>query len=191
MSSFLGHALAGFTAYRCCRYGKHPSPRWAAIPFIGVAMAPDLDYLAVWLFGYAANPRISHSLVVALAAVAIVHRMTTEKGWARLPFSGLLAAGVSHALLDFLVGAHPVPLFWPFDAGVTSPVGVLPSAGALAFGNVYLWRNLLIELGVLLPVSALLIALCRGCPARRVLKRALLVAPVWMVFVGWSVALSR
>ena len=154
-------------------------------------MAPDLDYLAVWWFGYAANPRISHSLVVALAAVAIVHRMTSDNRRARLPFVGLLAAGVAHALRDFLVGAHPVPLFWPFDAGVTSPVGVLPSAGALAFGNVYLWRNLLIELGVLLPVSALLVAVCRGCPAQRVLARALFVAPVWIVFVGWSVALSR
>lgn len=154
-------------------------------------MAPDLDYLAVWWFGYAANPRISHSLVVALAAVAIVHRMTEDKGRARLPFGLLLAAGVSHALLDFLVGAHPVPLFWPFDEGVISPVGVLPSAGALAFGNVYLWRNLLIELGVLLPVSALLIAVCGSYRTRHLLAWALFVAPVWMVFLGWSVALNR
>ena len=191
MSSFLGHALAGFTAYRCCHGGKHPPPRWAAIPFIGVAMAPDLDYLAVWLFGYAANPRISHSLVVALAMAAIVQRMTSRKGRAPLPFGGLLVAGVSHALLDFLVGAHAVPLFWPFDVGVTSPVGVLPSAGALALGNIYLWRNLLIELGVLLPVCALLVAVCRDGPARCTLVWTLFVAPLWVVFLSWSVALSR
>jgi inner membrane protein len=61
-------------------------------------------------------------------------------------------AGVSHILLDYLVGVHPSPLFWPISTEVyTCPVGILPSAGALDVRNPYLYRNLGIELGILVP----------------------------------------
>jgi inner membrane protein len=191
MSSLLGHAAAGFTAYLCCTGARRPPSRWAAAPLVGLAIAPDLDYFAVWLVDYAANPRVSHSLLFAVAMVLIVHRTMPDAGTVRFRLVGLLAAGGSHAVLDFLVGAHPVPVFWPFDAGVTCPVGVLPSAGALAPGNVYLWRNLLIELGLLAPVFALLVALCRRHPVRLLLAWMLVVAPMWTMFVLWSLALPR
>lgn len=191
MSSLLGHAAAGFTAYLCCTGARRPPSRWAAAPFAGLAIAPDLDYVAVWLFDYAANPRLSHSLLFAVAMALIVHRTMPDAGVVRLRLAGLLVAGGSHVALDFLVGAHPVPVFWPFDAGVACPVGVLPSAGALALGNVYLWRNLLIELGVLAPVCALLVALCRRHPIRQLLARTLVIAPMWTMFVVWSLALAR
>jgi membrane-bound metal-dependent hydrolase YbcI (DUF457 family) len=158
---------------------------------MALAIAPDVDYLAVWLFDYAANPRFTHSVSFALALVTIVHRMKSRGATANFSFRWLLFAGVSHAFLDLLVGAHPVPLFWPVDGGISLPVGVLPSAGSFAPGNVYLWRNLFIELGVLAPAFALLVAVSRRRPVRRLVHWVLLIAPVWAVFVMWSMALSR
>lgn len=189
MSSLAGHACAGLTAYLCCN-GRTPVPsRWAVAPFVLLAACPDLDYLAVWLLGYAAHPRITHSLLLALIAAVGAQRVAKTVGTPpSLPW--LLAASVSHPLLDLLVGAHPVPLFWPFQAGVSVP-GVLPSAGALKLGNVYLWRNLLIELGVLLPVFAALVAITRDVAFGRWRAWAACTAPFWLMFVIWSVSLSR
>jgi inner membrane protein len=89
------------------------------------------------------------------------------------------------------VGAHPVPLFWPLAGGVSIPAGVLPSAGSLAFDNFYLWRNLLIEIGVLGPVFAFLIAASGRRRLRELAGWTLLVLPAWAAFLTWSIALGR
>ncbi|WP_411852349.1 metal-dependent hydrolase [Stenotrophomonas sp. LGBM10] len=191
MSSIAGHAAAGITAYLCCnRWACAPS-HWAVVPFAFLAVCPDLDYLAVWLLGYAASPRVTHSLLFALAASLLVHRLTRRPTSARLPIAWLLAAGLSHPLMDLLVGAHPVPLLWPIGAEVAVPVGLLPSAGALQPGNYYLWRNLVIELGVLLPPLALLVALARPGTPRRLTWWVLCTAPFWAAFLAVSLALAR
>jgi hypothetical protein len=63
-------------------------------------------------------------------------------------------------LLDLLVGVTPAALLWPFShATVRLAGGILPSAGRLSPGNPYLYRNLLIELGVLLPILGMVILL--------------------------------
>lgn len=191
MSSIAAHASAGLTAYLCCNQWQSVQSRWAAIPYIALAVAPDLDYIAVWLFNYAADPRLTHSLLFALIAALTVKLTVSKCVTANLQFGWLLAAAMSHALLDFLVGAHPVPLFWPFDEGVTSPVGVLPSAGSLALGNFYLWRNLLIELGLLGPVFVLLVAVLRRREFRELAAWASLVFPIWIALLAWSIALDR
>ncbi len=191
VSSIAGHAAAGITAYLCCnRWACAPS-RWAVVPFAFLAVCPDLDYLAVWLLGYAASPRITHSLLFALVASLLVHRLTRRPASARLPTAWLLAASLSHPLMDLLVGAHPVPLLWPIAAEIAVPVGLLPSAGALSAGNYYLWRNLIIELGVLLPPFALAVAASRHATPRRVLAWAVGIAPVWAAFLIGSLALAR
>lgn len=154
-----------------------------------LAACPDLDYLAVWLLGYGAQPRVTHSLLLSVVTAVVVHRVAKTVR-CEMPLRWLLLASLSHPLLDLLVGAHPMPLFWPVQAGV-SVHGVLPSAGAPRLGNLYLWRNLLIELGVLLPVYAALIAMARGCAGRRWRLWALCSAPIWAAFVAWSVSLSR
>ncbi|WP_312237925.1 metal-dependent hydrolase [Stenotrophomonas sp.] len=189
MSSLVGHACAGLTAYLCWNARARAPSRWAMAPFVFVAVCPDLDYLAVWLLGYGASPRVTHSLLFALIMAVAVNRVA-KAGGVPLAVPWLLAASGSHPLLDLLVGAHPVPLFWPLQAGASLP-GVLPSAGALKPGNVYLWRNLLIELGVLLPVFTALVALARGTPMRRWRTWAVCVAPVWVAFVAWSISLPR
>ncbi|WP_447591458.1 metal-dependent hydrolase [Stenotrophomonas rhizophila] len=189
MSSLAGHALAGFTAYLCSIGNTGARPRWAAAPFVFLAACPDLDYLAVWLLGYGAQPRATHSLLFAVVAAVVVHRVAKTVG-SGLRLRWLLLASLSHPLLDLLVGAHPMPLFWPVQPGI-SVRGVLPSAGAPSLGNLYLWRNLLIELGVLLPVYAALVAMARGWAWRRWRLWALCSAPIWAAFVAWSVSLSR
>lgn len=189
MSSLAGHTCAGLTAFLCWN-ARAPAPSRAAIvPFVFLAVCPDLDYLGIWLLGYGANPRLTHSLLFALIAAVAVNRMAKAVG-VQLALPWLLAASAPHPLLDLLVGAHPVPLFWPLQAGVSLP-GVLPSAGALRFDNAYLLRNLLIELGVLLPVFAALVVMARGAALRRWHTWALCVAPVWAAFVAWSISLPR
>jgi inner membrane protein len=104
----------------------------------------------------------------------------------------LLMAACSHLLLDFSVGVHALPLLWPLLPGeFVAPIGILPSAGRLALGNFYLWRNLLIELGVLLPLLALLIALGRRQWHRVATVTLVLVLPPWLGFLCWSISLQR
>ncbi|WP_447785452.1 metal-dependent hydrolase [Stenotrophomonas bentonitica] len=191
MSSIVAHASAGLTMYLCCNAQQRGSSRWAAVPFVALAVGPDLDYFAVWFFDYAADPRFSHSLLLAVGAALFVKLTLSRFVTANLKLRWLLAAGISHPLLDLLVGAHPVPLFWPLDGGVSIPTGVLPSAGSLAFDNFYLWRNLLIEMGVLGPVFTLLVAVSARLRFRELEGWTLLVLPAWAAFLTWSIALGR
>lgn len=177
--------------YLCCNAQQRGSSRWAAVPFVALGVGPDLDYFAVWFFDYAADPRVSHSLLFAIAAAFFVKLTMSRFPAANLKLSWLLAAGMSHPLLDFLVGAHPVPLFWPIHGGAANPVGVLPSAGSLAFDNFYLWRNLLIEMGILGPVFALRVAASSRRRFRELPRRTLLILPAWAAFLTWSIALAR
>jgi hypothetical protein len=177
--------------YLCCNAQQRGSSRWAAVPFVALGVGPDLDYFAVWFFDYAAEPRFSHSLLLAAGAALLVKPTLSRFVTANLKLSWLLAAGTSHPLLDLLVGAHPVPLFWPLHGGVTNPVGVLPSAGSLAFDNFYLWRNLLIEMCVLGPAFALLVAASGRRRFRELAGWTLLVLPAWAAFLTWSIALAR
>jgi hypothetical protein len=191
MSSIAGHAAAGITAYLCCNRGRTASSRWALAPFAFLAVCPDLDYLAVWLIHYDATPRFTHSLAFGMGTALLVHWAARTSTNARLPLGWLMAASASHPVLDLLVGAHPVPLLWPFGAELAVAVGVLPSAGAPSLGNYFLWRNLLIELGVLFPVFALMVAVSRRVSMGRLVAWAACVAPVWGLFLGWSLSLVR
>lgn len=177
--------------YLCCNAQRRGSSRWAAVPFVALAVGPDLDYFAVWFSDYGADPRFSHSLLFAIAAAFFVKLTMSRFPAANLKLSWLLAAGMSHPLLDFLVGAHPVPLFWPFDGGVSIPVGVLPSAGTLELDNFYLWRNVLIEIGVLGPAFAFLVAASSRRRFRELAACALPILPIWAAFLTWSVSLGR
>ncbi|MEG2803571.1 metal-dependent hydrolase [Stenotrophomonas sp.] len=189
MSSFLGHALAGLTAGLCCHARARLPPRWALAPFLILAICPDLDYLGIWLLGDGAHPRVTHSLLFALLAAVLMQRLAAVTGRA-LPLHWLLLASVSHPLMDLLVGAHPVPLWWPMQAQASAP-GVLPSAGALSPGNFYLWRNLLIEMAVLLPVFAVAVLAARRVAWRAWRRWAICVAPLWAGALAWSIQLAR
>ncbi|MDR0777358.1 MAG: metal-dependent hydrolase [Azonexus sp.] len=194
MSSIIGHAATGAAAYLACNQLGNKRSWWALPAFMFVAICPDFDYFAIWLFNYSANPRISHSILFAVAMSLLTWwgtRHLARRTSVTAPFVAFLLAALSHPLLDLLVGAHSVPLFWPLHNQDVSAPGILPSAGRLAIGNYYLWRNLLIESAVLLPVLTLLVALARKNPIRIIARRALFVVPVWLVFLAWSLGLRR
>lgn len=159
--------------------------------YVALAICADVDYLAVWTFGYSAHPRVTHSLLFALVAALLARTALRRRDNAPVPIAGLLIASVSHPILDLLVGAHGVPMLWPWRTEVSLPFGMLPSAGALDPTNYFLWRNLLIELGILLPFFALLIALVRRAASRATWRRVVLIAPLWLAFVAWSMMLPR
>lgn len=72
MSSIAAHAAAGLTVYMCSGATQSGWSRWTVVPFIVLAVAPDLDYFAVWLFSYGADPRFSHSLLLAVGGALLV-----------------------------------------------------------------------------------------------------------------------
>lgn len=191
MSSIIGHIVAGLTVATPCRSATHSRTRASWRVCVLLAVAPDFDYFAVWLFNYAANPRITHSLLFAIVT-AWMARTLLRRREMEPSFAALLAASLSHPLLDLMVGAHSLPLLWPFaESQVSSPIGLLPSAGWIDPFNHLLWRNLLIELGVLLPVLGLALAIAHRTRLREILVASLFVAPVWCAFLGWSILLDR
>jgi membrane-bound metal-dependent hydrolase YbcI (DUF457 family) len=195
MSSIIGHAATGAAVYLACNRLENKRSWWLFPAFVFVAICPDFDYFAIWLFKYRLTyPRISHSILFAVAMSLIVWwgtRHLVRRTSATAPFIAFLLAALSHPLLDLLVGVHPVPLLWPLPIQNVSAPGILPSAGRLDIGNYYLWRNLLIESVVLLPVLALLVALMRKVPIRIIARRALFIVPIWLIFLAWSLGLRR
>lgn len=161
MSSFIGHALTATFIFTSDKTGQKDcrKSRFAwLLTLIAVAMFPDLDYFVPYLSKENFNGlRISHSLIFSLLTPLIIilvlffcfHLRGRELRWKALQ---LVMAGLSHIILDFCVGVHPLPIFFPLSTGAfRAPVGLLPSAGSLNPTNFYLYRNLVVELGVLMP----------------------------------------
>lgn len=169
MSSVVGHSLLGVAVFACCPLPKQRIPLtaltrrslaglWLAC-LVVAAVAPDLDYVVPWLDKrHYGGLRISHSLLFGLlfpGTVAIGLWGAGVRGKALAVMVAQVAiAGLSHLVLDLLVGVSPVPALWPLSqSGWKLPFGILPSAGRLQWDNDYLYRNLKIEMGVLLPLS--------------------------------------
>lgn len=195
MSSFIGHACAGAAAWAAGWRWSNRGTRVVLPAAVALAMAPDLDYAALWLFHAHGPLRLTHSLLFCLATVLAMWwwlpRLAAVRRDARLLLV-LSAAACSHLLLDWLVGVHGLPLWWPLDQrAYASPIGLLPSAGRVDVGNRYFWRNLLIECGVLWPVLLAVVAWCRGARLRAMWRAGLPVLAAWAVFVAWSISLSR
>jgi inner membrane protein len=193
MSSFVGHMAAGAAVFLAHHRLSERPVRWALPVLVFLAISPDLDYLPRWLWHLHPATRFTHSLLFCVAIGVLVWLLCTplrRRQPQALTLGMALLASTSHVLLDTLVGAHPEPLLWPFSATeILWPLGLLPSAGHLHWANPYLWRNLLIESGVLWPVLALGVALARGVPLHR--RRPDLwwaLVPAWAAFLGWSVA---
>lgn len=197
MSSFIGHGLAALTVYAL---GPEARPaRWGWLAWLGVlALAPDIDYVVAPL-RLPGPPvlRVTHSLLGCLTLPLLTVAFLAWRGerGARLRVRGLQAAcaGLSHVALDLLVGVTPAGLPWPLSRETFRlPFGVLPSAGRIRLDNPLFYRNLLIELGVLVPLCALLILLRGGRP--RSGRRALLVVGLALLSAGfmlWAAQLPR
>lgn len=195
MSSIVGHGLAGVAVYLACNRAGDRRTLWALPAFVFLAVCPDLDYFAIWWWHAQPALRPTHTLSFAIAASLFMWGLTAPlrtRSLAKVPFPALLLASVSHPLLDLLVGAHGLPLLWPLtDRQVALPFGLLPSAGRLTFGNYYLWRNLFIELGILVPLFGVLVAIARGTAPRALMRSAVFVFPLWLAVLAWSVSLQR
>lgn len=159
-------------------------------PLLLLAVLPDFDYFAFWFFGIDSEPRFTHSLAFAACAAALVWvilNMATQRE-GRVAFVALLSAAGSHAVLDLLVGVHPVCVFWPLPLPeLQSPIGLLPSAGRLSLTNFYFWRNLLIECGVLFPLLACWVAIRREVARRLLLTWGAVLLPLWLASLIWSI----
>jgi membrane-bound metal-dependent hydrolase YbcI (DUF457 family) len=162
-----------------------------------LASAPDIDYLVPALGSPAhQGSRITHSiafsLILPLLSVGVLYLVKGLKGQRRLMSVCAVLAGLSHLALDFLVGVTPLPLLWPLgSAAFASPVGILPSAGRIRLSNYYLYRNALIEAGVLAPICYVARELYLGGVSNRNRTRMLILLLVAGCFVAWSVSLSR
>ncbi len=194
MSSFIGHALAGLTV------SVVPKPQRSVREqllrsgwLVAIACAPDLDYFVPILHPSANNGvRLTHSLffclLLPLATIAMLALKGDRGSVLRRHSLQTIAAGLSHLGLDLMVGVSALPLLFPYTSRTYKlPFGLLPSAGALDFSNYYLYRNLFIELGVLLPLFAIAIQISRGRYSRILIG----LTSISIAFMVWSFRLSR
>jgi membrane-bound metal-dependent hydrolase YbcI (DUF457 family) len=162
-----------------------------------LASAPDIDYLVPALGspvhrGSRITHSIAFSLILPLLSVGVLYLVRGLKSQRGLMSICAVLAGLSHLVLDFLVGVTPLPLLWPLDpSAFSSPVGILPSAGRIQLSNYYLYRNVLIEVGVLAPLCYVARGLYLGESGSRHRARMLILLLVAGCFVAWSVSLSR
>jgi membrane-bound metal-dependent hydrolase YbcI (DUF457 family) len=199
MSSFLGHSLAAYSLFSLDRL-KRPFTLWRAVWLawlVVLASAPDIDYLVPALAAPAhQGSRITHSiifsLILPLLSIGVLYFLKGLESQRRLLSICAVLAGLSHLVLDFLVGVTPLPLLWPLDsAAFASSIGILPSAGKIQLSNYYLYRNVLIEVGILAPLCYLARGLYLGEISTRDRTRVLILLLVAGCFVAWSVSLSR
>lgn len=191
MSSFIGHSITGAAMYFAS--SRSPKQEWLWLGWLTtLAVLPDAEYAYLWLFGKKFIAiRFTHSFafcafwtVVTLVALLALRRAD----WPRKTMQAA-AAAFSHLILDLLVGVSPKAIFWPFMArGVKLPFGILPSAGRLDPLNLALYRNLLIELNILLPLYSLLLfhEKIRQSPRRRSLIIGHLLIFVPAALIGLS-----
>jgi inner membrane protein len=206
MSSFFGHSLVGLTTYSITqqlqldRYNESKQPSWKFLLWLlAIASIPDIDYLIPGLRIQQATQtlRITHSFL----GVLVVPSFTMLGLWLlgkrgksyKLKSLQVVLVALSHLLLDLLTGVFPLPLLYPFSKQLFRlPFGLLPSAGRIQLNNYLLYRNLLIELGVLIPLSISLLLSIRG--SAKSLKDLSIVVfglVVSVCFMIWAFTLDR
>jgi hypothetical protein len=189
ISSFLGHAIAGYSVARLSKGSRNPL--WI-LWLVFAAMAPDIDYILAWFFGIHFPIRYTHSIgfCFGLSVVTVVILKLGGVKGLKIYFLQTLMASLSHLMLDSLVGVYQSPWFWPISSKIcTFPFGILPSAGKLSFDNEILYRNLLIEMGILIPVL-LILRLILSREKERVWQ-VLPFLSILLPFVIWSISLKR
>jgi len=198
MSSFVGHSLAAVTVYVATEFvilpnSDRPKRFWLSksqLVWLGclivMASIPDLDYVVTsWNSANNRGLRVTHSILFSLISPCIsiltLLLLKSQQVWRR-SIQAILA-GLSHIALDLSVGVTPLPLFFPLvKTPYRLPFGILPSAGRIDLHNYYFYRNLGLEIGVLLPLFTIvcLLWLDRISTANRSCFR----------FIGLSVAIA-
>lgn len=159
MSSFFGHSLAALGTYFVEKPASFNTRKYWLVWLIIIAAAPDIDHI-VPAFQPISNYqiiRITHSILLSLVlpiSTILLLILFGSKGRSLILRSQqVILAGLSHLGLDLLTGVNRLPLLWPFSTeNFKLSFGLLPSAGGINLFNYFLYRNLLIELGVLVPL---------------------------------------
>jgi inner membrane protein len=212
MSSFLGHSCAGLTVYLTTELQLNSQNRLssrAALPkfkydlpwlmwLTTIACIPDIDYLISGLIlQYDRHKvRTTHSLigvlVVPAGTILLLWLLGKRDKTFKLRSLQSIFAGLSHLLLDLLTGVLPLPLLYPNPQVFRLPFGLLPSAGKIQLTNYFFYRNLSIELGVLVPLSISLILIIRDRTPfgkhRFAIATGLFISACFMT---WAFTLSR
>jgi inner membrane protein len=84
-------------------------------------------------------------------------------------------------------------LLYPFSTQTFSlPFGLLPSAGRIQLSNYFFYRNLFIELGVLVPLSMSLLLMAQGSTETNQ-ERSLIASglAISISFMIWAINLGR
>ncbi len=194
MSSFIGHALIGVAMGTAARHSDSRLNIFVILFFITLSISPDFDYVAEWLFNIKNTPRYTHSigycLVVSLFALA-VKRWLFIKTLKNASLALLLLTPLSHLVLDFFVGVYKNPILWPLDNSLmTFKYGLLPSAGKISFSNYYFWRNLVIEVSILIPIVLLVVSSTRTAILSSV-TTSLMIATVLFIGLYFGFTLQR
>ena len=203
MSSFIGHSLAALTVSIDNKKNHKDSPYYHygflwILWLIIVALAPDLDYIIPFLHPSSNEGlRITHSLFVCqlLPLLTLIYLKFKSKNntifW--IASIQVIVAGFSHIALDFLVGVTSLPLIYPLSNQVFKlPFGILPSAGKISLLNYYMYYNLGIELGVLLPLSLSYFYIKKS--KKFTSKKLFLITLLLLIsgrFIYWAYHLSR
>ncbi len=206
MSSFIGHSFAGLTTYAITQQlQSHRLPQSRRLNWIWliwllvIASIPDIDYLIRALRIQQADQtlRITHSFLGAMLmpGCTILGLWLLGKGGKSFKLQTLqvVLIGLSHLLLDMLTGVSALPLLYPFSLqNFRLPIGLLPSAGRVQLDNYFFYRNIFIELGVLVPLSLSLLLIVRDSTKSG--NRLLVIAAglaVSVCFTVWAFTLSR
>ena len=156
MSSFLAHSMMGVALANKKEKASIKEIMLVSLFFVSLASSPDMDYLIRYLYGISFPIRYTHSIayVFLVGLIALVFRNFLFKEYLKhIPIWIFFLVPLSHLLLDFLVGVHANPYFYPFsEEELTSPIGILPSAGRINLYNFYFWRNIGIELAIFIPL---------------------------------------
>ncbi|MBD2775086.1 metal-dependent hydrolase [Iningainema tapete] len=221
MSSFIGHSLAALTVYGFNQPSARPKQLWWIACLIVIACFPDIDYLvsalrpkvksapadalSLWVSNFSGASlttgehtiRVTHSILSCLILPCLLIIILRCCGLRRRRLMVLslqaVGAGFSHLLLDLLVGVTPTAVFWPLSTtSLTLPFGILPSAGRILLYNYYFYKNLFIELGVLVPICISVYNIRGGL--RRTVGQISLLAILWTISLGfmmWAFSLER
>lgn len=195
MSSFVGHGLAALTIGKA--FEKNAAFKsyllWQACLILCV-YAPDVDYIVPSLNRYNnGGLRITHSIAFSLILPVLFIFFLTIFDRKNLFWKGLslCLAGLSHLFLDLLVGSrNGDPLFYPFfNKAIALPFGILPGAGAVKLSNYYFYRNLLIEIGILVPAFIFILVILNKLRINKFVSIGLFC--VFVIFLVWSFNLKR
>ena len=196
MSSVFGHGLAAIAINSTSPKTDSQLNRiiWL-LWLIFVALIPDLDHFLPFLHQSANNNiRITHTILFGSLLPAITSLLLPIFGCRgsllKIKIIQVFSAGLSHLVLDLLVGIAGFYLFWPLSSlKLKLPFGLLPSAGKLALDNYYLYANLGLELGVLLPSFYILIQIGKGWRAvwkKRWLIGGCLLVSLWFMWESFN-----